>query len=293
MGKKYHKEDYSLASMYSNLFVGHRRDALFFLYGVIATIAASLIYNTVVTSTASGGIQTAKFAIAVDTNLREEIPVPMLQFPEAPWRTPQTLAVRTVTSTPFARFEIHKVRTENGQIVNDWLWTDERAHVNILVHLEEENKFLLFHQKKYGLEKAYYATVGGLFEKTDTPESCARRELLEETGLEAKELIGLGKYRVQVNRGGGILHVFYAKNCVKSKMKKFSDDYEKQAKKLLTKEELLQVILAGEIGEAQWLATAAISMLHEDYDKKLPAPSSSLLHPPLNPSPPSSSSNPK
>ena len=48
-------------------------------------------------------------------------------------RTPGTLAVRTVTSTPFARFEIHKVRTESGQIVNDWLWTDERSHVNILV----------------------------------------------------------------------------------------------------------------------------------------------------------------
>lgn len=273
MGKKYHWEDYSLASMYNNIFVGHRRDALFFLYGIIATIAASLIYNTFQTTT--NGMEN----VQVDTTLREEIPIPMSQFPESPWRTPQTLAVRTVTSTPFARFEIHKVRTESGAIVNDWLWTDERAHVNILVHLEEENKFLLFHQKKYGLEKPYYAAVGGLFEKTDTPESCARRELLEETGLESKELISLGKYRVQVNRGGGILHAFYAKNCVKSKIKKFSDDYEKQAKKLLTKEELLQVILAGEIGEAQWLATVAIGLLHEEYSQKLPAAPAALLHP--------------
>ena len=63
-----------------------------------------------------------------------EIAIPMEEFPEPAWRTASTLAVRTITSTPFARFEIHQVRTESGEIVNDWLWTDERSHVNILVH---------------------------------------------------------------------------------------------------------------------------------------------------------------
>lgn len=61
------------------------------------------------------------------------IPIPMEPFPEAPWRTSSTLGARTVTSTPFARFEIHRVLTENGIVVDDWLWTDERSHVNILV----------------------------------------------------------------------------------------------------------------------------------------------------------------
>lgn len=134
-----------------------------------------------------------------------------------------------MTSTPFARFEIHKVKTESGAIINDWLWTDERSHVNILVHLKAENRYLLFHQKKYGLERPYYAAVGGLFDIGDTPMGCANRELLEETGLEA-EMTYLGRYRVQVNRGGGILHAFYAKNAVPSKNKKASDDYEKQVR---------------------------------------------------------------
>lgn len=61
------------------------------------------------------------------------IPLPMEEFPEPPWRTSSTLDARTVVSTPFARFEVHKVKTESGDIVNDWLWTDERSHVNILV----------------------------------------------------------------------------------------------------------------------------------------------------------------
>ena len=59
--------------------------------------------------------------------------LPMEEFPEPPWRTSTTLDARTIVSTKFARFEVHKVKTESGAIVNDWLWTDERSHVNILV----------------------------------------------------------------------------------------------------------------------------------------------------------------
>jgi ADP-ribose pyrophosphatase len=195
------------------------------------------------------------------------IPIPLEEFPEAPWRTSSTLAVRTITSTPFARFEIHKVLTESGETVNDWLWTDERSHVNILVHLKDEDKYLMFHQKKYGLEKAYYAVIGGLFNAGETGLQCATRELLEETGLEAGTLVSLGRYRVQVNRGGGILYAYLAKNCVKAKNRKISDDYEKQEHRKLTRDELIKVTLAGEVGEAQWVAAVALGLLHEEHNE--------------------------
>jgi 8-oxo-dGTP pyrophosphatase MutT (NUDIX family) len=194
-----------------------------------------------------------------------EIAIPMDEFPEPAWRTPTTLDARVVTSTPFARFEIHKVRTESGEIVNDWLWTDERSHVNILVHLKDEDKYLLFRQKKYGLDKEYLAVIGGLFNKGETGIECATRELLEETGLEAEELVDLGRYRVQVNRGGGILYAYYAKNCVKSKKKLNSDDYEKQQHLKLTRDELIQQTLRGEVGEAQWVAAVALGLLYEEH----------------------------
>lgn len=63
--------------------------------------------------------------------------------------------------------------------------------MNILIHLKEEDKYLLFYQKKYGLEKEYYALVGGLFNDGETGIECATRELLEETGLEAQSMIDL------------------------------------------------------------------------------------------------------
>lgn len=73
----------------------------------------------------------------------DSIAIPMERYPESPWRTPSTLAARTITSTPFARFEIHKVRTESGEIIDDWLWTDERSHVNILVCRSIKLKYIL------------------------------------------------------------------------------------------------------------------------------------------------------
>jgi hypothetical protein len=96
-------------------------------------------------------------------------------FPEAPWRRPNTLSSKLLASTPFARFEVHTVRTESGAIIDDWLWYDERPHVNILVHMQDSNKFLLLNQTKYGLDGYYYAVVGGLFEKGESALECGKR----------------------------------------------------------------------------------------------------------------------
>lgn len=132
-----------------------------------------------------------------------------------------------------------------------------------MVHLKQDNKYLLFKQRKYGLDKEYYAVVGGLFNQGESGSECAKRELLEEVGLEAEELVDLGRYRVQVNRGGGILYAYLARNCVPSTITKLSDDYEKQNVVKLTRQELLDIALKGEVGEAQWVAAVALGLLHD------------------------------
>jgi ADP-ribose pyrophosphatase len=226
-----------------------------------------------------GVLFTAFLYNVMDTSSNSTLKIPMEEFPEAPWRTSSTLAVRTITSTPFARFEIHKVLTESGEIINDWLWTDERSHVNMLVHLRDEDKYLMFHQKKYGLEKPYYAVVGGLFNLGETALECAKRELLEETGLEAESFIDLGRYRVQVNRGGGMLYTYLAKNCYKSDKRRKSDDYESQEHRILSRNELIKVTLAGEVGEAQWVAAAALGLLYEEHSEHHDTPLIDALEP--------------
>ena len=108
---------------------------------------------------------------------------------------------------------------------------------------------------------------------------------------------------MQVNRGGGILHAFLAKNCIKKTNKATNTkpigtimntntnsslrgqtvqtgqtghhvlepedsevDYEFQDAKYLTKTQLLHIILHDqEIGEAQWLSAISTGLLYEDY----------------------------
>ena len=214
-------------------------------------------------------------SLAMLSGYDNHIPIPMETFPGEHWITPQTKGVRTVTSTPFARFEIHQVEVETEvhgvmqkTIIPDWLWTDEVDHVNILVHLKEENKYLLYKQMKYGLRKPSLAVVGGLFAEGETDgEPCAKRELLEETGLIAEEMKFLGKYRVQVNRGGGHLHVFLAKNCVKAPANMlphdFENDYEVRNEIKLNREELIVEVKKHEVGEAQWLACILMGLLDD------------------------------
>lgn len=81
----------------------------------------------------------------------------------------------------------------------------------------------------------------------------------------AGELVSLGAYRVQVNRGGGMLHAFLARDCEPSAARKKSDDYEKQEVRKLTRQELIEVALRGEVGEAQWAATVALGLLREEH----------------------------
>lgn len=150
-----------------------KREFQCFVYGfccclVIIVVIVSFFnnkYDNTGTLISTSSPQHKDIKLVQITTNTDEIKIPMDPFPEPAWRTPQTLATRTLTSTSFARFEIHQVLTDSGTIVDDWLWTDERSHVNILVHLKDENKYLLFHQKKYGLEKPMYAAIGGLFEK--------------------------------------------------------------------------------------------------------------------------------
>jgi hypothetical protein len=108
----------------------HARDIRVFCLGVTLSLLAvtSLNYFTY------GGLGIfISGSAACNTAMVSEGAVPMAAFPEPAWRKPETLAAHVVTSTPFARFEVHQVRTDSGQIVNDWLWTDERSHVNLLV----------------------------------------------------------------------------------------------------------------------------------------------------------------
>lgn len=59
-----------------------------------------------------------------------------------------------------------------------------------LIYVEKDDCYLMLHRvrKKNDLNKDKWIGVGGKFEPGETPEECAAREMLEETGLTPSEL---------------------------------------------------------------------------------------------------------
>ena len=81
----------------------------------------------------------------------------------------QTRHARSIVETPFARAELHTVRGEDGSVIRDWLWFDERDHVNVLARAASDGRFELFRQHKYALgEVETLAPVGGFLEEGET-----------------------------------------------------------------------------------------------------------------------------
>jgi ADP-ribose pyrophosphatase len=189
-------------------------------------------------------------------------------------RNNMTLSTATVASSKFARCQVHHVRLPNGEEESNWVYLDERPHVNILVRSKADRRFVVFRQAKYASGNTL-APVGGFIEDGESPAAAAKRELHEELGLRTAHLTPLGSFLGSANRGSGRVFAFFADLCVpsssSSKPSKPSPipsprraghaDLEGQHAVRLTRAELQEVLLAGHFKEAKWTATVALALL--------------------------------
>lgn len=99
----------------------------------------------------------------------------------------------------------------------------------------------------------------GLIEPGEEPLTCARRELLEETGYTASDWRSLGTYVVDGNRGCGRAHVFEARGA-RSVSKPRTDEMEPLEVRLATPAELVEALAAGEMVALAHVAALMLSM---------------------------------
>lgn len=134
---------------------------------------------------------------------------------------------------------------------------------------ESSPLFLLFRQEKYGIEGESYAVVGGQIEPHEAAAAAAAREVREEMGLIGCELVPLGTYRTDVNRGGGFVNTFLARRCVADETSKPQDasrdaDLEQQVPVAVTQAYLTRLLVeeqSGAVKEVKWCNTIAMSLL--------------------------------
>lgn len=114
-----------------------------------------------------------------------------------------------------AHSKILVVRTykqPNGT-VNDYLISKEADSAQVFA-LTQDNKVLVVRQFRPALEKETYEFPGGAVDEGEKPRAAAYRELLEETGYEAGEMIPLAKLPLAVTIDC-TRHLYIATGCHK------------------------------------------------------------------------------
>lgn len=173
----------------------------------------------------------------------------------------KTLARQVVwDQSDFMTVELHTVGLPDGHVISGWPWVIAPDYVNV-VALTEEGWFLCFRQTKYGIEGESLAPVGGYLEPGEEPQSAAQRELLEETGYEARDWVPLGSYRVDGNRGVGMAH-FYLARGARRVAPAIADDLEEQELLLLDRGEIELAVESGRFKLVAWAAIMALALLH-------------------------------
>jgi ADP-ribose pyrophosphatase len=180
-----------------------------------------------------------------------------------PWKTVARKVVFEPDGGRYLTVEQHAIELPNGDIIDDWMWLRTPDFVNVLVQTLDGD-FLVFRQTKYAVDGVTMAVVGGYIEPDEDPVVAARREVIEETGWECRDVLSLGAYAIDGNRGVGQGHLFLATGAepVPTNQQLASDDLEEQELLRLDRDQLLAALQAGEFKIASWTATIALSLLH-------------------------------
>ncbi len=120
------------------------------------------------------------------------------------------------------------------------------AAIVALMNDGEDKEVLLVEQYRKAIDGPILEIPAGTIEEGESPEECAKRELIEETGFQASKLDKLIEYYPSPGFSSEMIHVFKA-----SGLKKVSDAEAELSIKFVRLEELRAKIRNGEIKDGK------------------------------------------
>ncbi|MFZ3070608.1 MAG: NUDIX hydrolase [Anaerolineaceae bacterium] len=178
-----------------------------------------------------------------------------------PWRTISRKVI--LDRRPHLVVEERHIALPDGSEITDWTWLDTPDFV-IVMAVNAMGKFLVFEQTKYAVKGPIFAPVGGYMEAGEEPLTAAKRELLEETGYTSPDWVFLGDFITDANRGNGRGYYFLARQASQT-AEINSDDLEEQHLKLLDREQVEELVEAGDVRIITGQAGFAMALLRLYY----------------------------
>lgn len=119
----------------------------------------------------------------------------------------------------------------------------------------DDNNVILIEQFRKPLEKTILEIPAGKLSKDESPLTCAHRELEEETGYKAKEMVYLGAIATAPGFCDEIIHLYKATNLYKGT--KCCDEDEFTDIKIFNINEVKKMVRSGEIIDTKTISILA------------------------------------
>ena len=118
-----------------------------------------------------------------------------------------------------------------------------------IVPLLDNNRILLVRQFRYAINSDLLEIPAGTLERDEEPETCATRELEEETGYRAEEISKILECYVAPGYSTEKIHFFLARGLTQARMHTEEDEVIKL--EILTLEDAFQRLRSGRIQDAK------------------------------------------
>lgn len=152
---------------------------------------------------------------------------------------PTRLGRQIIYESDFVSLYADKVRLPSGHIIEKYHQIHYPHEAVSVVIFNQDDEILLIESKRYTVMRLEWEVPAGRIEDGETKEDAARRECLEETGCQIKDLRFLCTHNPANGMSDCVCHVFAAR--VQSESPKF-DRNEVRAKKWVPRKKILEML---------------------------------------------------
>ncbi len=178
----------------------------------------------------------------------------------------KTLESEYLIRRPWLTARRDKLMMPNGHIHPEYYVLEYPTWVNVIA-IDCEGRFVMVEQYRHGLDEIFTELVAGVAEEGEEPMAAAQRELEEETGY----IGGHWELNTVISANPGsqnnLSYCFIARD-VKPVGKRHLDDTEDVAVKLLSRDEVLSLLVSDTMKQALMAASLWKFFYNEEKNRK-------------------------